>query len=144
MPAVSSLRRLAPLAILLVLAFVVSACGGDGTTGTTEAVTFGEGEIPESVPDDFPIPGDAVIGTTMVDRTNNRTEFRLTMRSDPTSAVQFFQVGLVNQGYIVGSSDGNQVQWAIEFSRGEELEGSILFTAPQDDLVAAVISMSGS
>lgn len=78
-----ALRRLAPLAMLLALTFVVTACGDDAPSGTTQAVTFGEGEIPDSVPDDFPVPEGAVVGTTLVDRVNNRTEFRLTMRSIP-------------------------------------------------------------
>ena len=128
---------------LALIGVVLVACSGDGSTGTTEAVTFGEGEIPATVPDDFPIPPNAVIGTTLIDRINNNTEFRLTLRSDPTSAVQFFQVGLVNQGYVVDSSEGNQVQWSIEFSRGQ-LTGDILFTAPQNDLTAVVVSLATS
>jgi len=138
----TALRRFAPLAVLLALMFVVSACSDDEPAGTTEAITFGEGEIPSSVPDDFPIPAGSVVGTTLVDKINHRTEFRLTMRSDPTSAVQFFQIGLVNEGYVVDSSEGNQSLWTIEFSKGQELSGSILFTAPQNDLVAAVVSLS--
>lgn len=139
----SSLRRLAPLAALLALLFVVSACGDDEPAGTTQALTFGEGEIPSSVPDDFPIPAGSVVGNTMVDKVNNRTEFALTLRTDPTSAVQFFQVGLVNQGYVVDSSEGNQALWEIKFSRGQDLTGSIVFSAPQNELVAAVISLTG-
>jgi hypothetical protein len=140
----SLLRRFAPLAALLALTLVVSACGDDEPAATTEALTFGEGVIPESVPDDFPIPVGAEIGNTLVDKLNNNTEFALTIRSDPTSAVQFFQVGLVNQGYVVESSDGNQTIWEITFSRGQALTGSIVLTAPADDLVAAVVSLSTS
>ena len=140
-----ALRRFAPLAALLALTLVVTACGDDDEpAGTTEAVTFGEGEIPSSVPEDFPIPAGAEIGNTLVDRINNNTEFSLTIRSDPTTAVQFFQVGLVNQGYVVESSDGNQTLWEITFSKGEALTGSVVFTAPADDLVAAVVSLATS
>ena len=139
-----ALRRFAPFALVLVMLVVTAACGDDEPAQPTDPVTFGEGEIPSSVPDDFPIPAGAEIGTTLVDRVNNRTEFRLTVRSDPTSAVQFFQVGLVNNGYLVESSDGNQVQWEIVFSKGQDLSGSILFTAPANDLVAAVVSMTSS
>jgi hypothetical protein len=41
------------------------------------------------------------------------------------------------------SSEGNQVEWTIEFSRGQ-LTGDILFTAPQNDLTAVVVSLATS
>ena len=45
---------------------VVAACGDDGT-GTTSGtgVVFGEGEMPPAFPEDFPIPPNAVIGSTL-------------------------------------------------------------------------------
>jgi hypothetical protein len=140
----NSLRRIAPFVALVALTFVVAACGDDEPSGTTESIVFGEGELPDSVPDDFPIPIGSQVGSTLVDKVNNRTEFTLTIRSDPTSAVQFFQVGLVNEGYVVESSDGNQALWELTFSRGQDLDGSIVFTAPQDDLVAAVVRITVS
>lgn len=139
-----TVRRLVAVVALLTLVVVVAACGDGEPAGTTQAVTFGEGVIPDSVPEDFPIPDGAEVGSTLVDKINDRTEFTLAIRSDPTSAVQFFQVGLVNQGYVVGSSEGNQTLWEITFSKGDDLTGSIIFTAPQNDLVAAVVSLSGS
>lgn len=142
----TTIRVMSPVRRALALVFtvlVLAGCNGGGVTTTTSGVTFGEGEIPEPVPDDFPIPANAVIGTTLVDKVNNNTEFRLTLRSDPTSAVQFFEVGLVNQGYVVESSEGNQTQWTMEFSKGE-LRGEILFTAPQNDLTAVVVGLATS
>jgi hypothetical protein len=117
--------------LLIVVATLVAACGDDGgsTTVTTEAVVFGEGEIPESVPESFPIPPNAVIGSTLVDKINHRTEFRLTVASDVESTVRFFQVGLVNQGYVITSSEGNAAEWTMTFRLGD-LTGTI-FTTPQ-------------
>lgn len=135
--------RFRPLVAFVATLVVFVACSGDGSTATTAGVVFGEGEIPSTVPDDFPIPGNAVVGTTLVDKINNNTEFRLTMRSDPTSVVQFFQIELVNAGYVVGSSEGNQTEWTMEFSKGA-LTGDILFTAPQNDLTALVVSLATS
>jgi len=131
------------LAVLLVGAMVVSACGDDEVTGTTEAVVFGEGVIPESVPADFPRPGDSVVGTTLVDKINNRTEYGLSVTADATSTVQFFQVGLVNQGYIIDSSEGNSAEWLLDFSKGE-LQGSIFFTPQSDTVTTAVIRFNRS
>jgi hypothetical protein len=137
------IRRVLTLAIATTMLVAFAACGDDAVPTSTEPITFSEGSIPDSVPDDFPIPDGAVIGTTMVDRVNNRTEFRITWRTDPTSAVQFFELGLVNRGYVVESSEGNQALWTLTFANGE-LTGQIVFSAPQNDLVAAVVSLATS
>jgi len=137
-----SARRLA--AILLALLLLAAACGDDDdVTGSTEAVVFGEGSIPESVPDDFPIPNDAVVGTTLVDKINNRSEFQLTIRADVTSAIRFFQVGLVNQGYVITSSEGNSTEWRLAFSNGE-LDGTIFMTPQGSNIATSVISVNNS
>ncbi len=132
------------VAALLVGIAVMAACSDDGAaTGTTEAVVFGEGVIPESVPDDFPIPSNSVVGTTLVDKINNRTEFRLTVVADITSTVQFFQVGLVNQGYIINSSEGNATEWTLTFSDGD-LQGQIFTTPQSDSVTTSVVSVNRS
>jgi hypothetical protein len=132
--------------VIASLALVVTACGDDDTTTTesTEAIVFSEGVIPDSVPESFPIPPDAVIGTTLVDKINNRTEFRMTITSDMETTVRFFQVGLVNQGYVITSSEGNAAEWTMTFSTGE-LTGSI-FTTPQGGgfVTTSVLSFNAS
>lgn len=131
-------------AILLAWVVLAGACGdGDPVTGSTEAVTFGEGSIPPSVPDDIPIPNGAVVGTTLVDKANNRTEFRLTIPSDVIAVVQFFQVGLVNQGYIINSSEGNAAEWTLTFSNGP-LRGTIFSTPQGDSVTTSVVSVNTS
>jgi hypothetical protein len=118
------------VAVALVGLILGAGCSGDdAATGTTEAVQFGEGSIPDSIPANIPVPDNAVIGTTLVDKINNRTEFRISIPDDIASVIQFFQVGLVNQGYIVESSEGNAAEWTLTFSNGD-LRGTI-FTTPQ-------------
>ena len=131
-------------AILLACLMLLGACSADdAVSGTTEAVVFSEGSIPDSVPANLPIPDGAVVGTTLVDKINNRTEFRLTIQSDVTSVIRFFEVGLVNQGYVIGSSEGNATEWTITFSDGE-LRGTV-FTTPQAERIAtSVISVNTS
>ncbi|MCH7585361.1 MAG: hypothetical protein IH941_09430 [Acidobacteria bacterium] len=136
--------RLRVATAVLALLLVGVACGDDGgVTGSTEAITFGEGTIPDSVPGNFPIPDGSVVGTTLVDKINNRTEFRLTIRAETTATIRFFQVGLVNQGYVINSSEGNAAEWTLIFSDGE-LRGTI-FTTPQGQgLTSSVISLNRS
>lgn len=106
------------IAVFLLVALAGAGCDR-GDPGVDGDVVFGEGSLPASFPRDFPVPPNAAIGTTLVDRVNNRTEVNLTVRADMTSAVQFFQVGLVNQGYVVDRSEGDRARWTIEFLRGE-------------------------
>jgi len=131
-------------AIVLALLMFLGACGDDDVISTTtEAIVFSEGSIPDSVPANIPIPDGAVVGTTLVDKVNNRTEFRLTIQSDATSAIRFFEVGLVNQGYVISSSEGNATGWTITFSDGQ-LRGTV-FTTPQAERIAtSVISVNTS
>lgn len=136
----AGVRRVALLLVVFIVA--VAACGDDDGDASDDAVVFGEGVIPESVPDDFPVPGNAVVGTTLVDKINNRTEFRLTLRGDITATTQFFQVGLVNQGYVVDSSEGSAAEWTLGFSDGP-LDGSILITS-QGSVSAAVVRINTS
>jgi hypothetical protein len=114
--------RLASVVLLTAFVFVAASCGDDA--GPEDSIVFGQGSIPSTFPSDFPVPGGAVIGSTLIDRVNNRSEARLTMRSDLVASVQFFQVGLVNQGYVVERSEGDSGSWHIEFVRGE-LRGEI-------------------
>ena len=131
-------------AFLLAGLMLLGACGDDdAVSGTTQAVVFSEGSIPDSVPDNLPIPDGAVVGTTLVDKINNRTEFRLTIQSDVTSVVRFFEVGLVNQGYVISSSDGNATEWTIMFSDGE-LRGTVLTTPQAEGIATSVISVNKS
>jgi len=119
--------RFLALAALLV---VVTACSDDTTaTEDTRTVIFGEGEIPATVPADFPTPPNAVIGSTLIDRVNHKTEFSVQMRADLTTAVQYYEIELVNRGYVVTSSTAlSDVLWRIEFNLGELLgEATINF-----------------
>jgi len=138
-------RLLRLVAMAIAFGLIVIACGDDdGAPATTEPVVFGEGEVPETVPEGFPIPPNASIGTTLVDKVNNRTEFRLTVTSDMESTIRFFQVGLVNEGYVITSSEGSAAEWTMTFSLGE-LTGQI-FTTPQTggSVTTSVISFNTS
>lgn len=121
----SHTRPLRVAVALTAVLFVAAACGDDA--GPEDSVVFGSGSMPSTFPRDFPVPANAVIGSTLVDRVNHRSEVNMNVPVDLVSAVQFFQVGLVNQGYVVDRSEGGGTEWSIEFLRGE-LRGDIEFT----------------
>jgi hypothetical protein len=101
--------------VVLTMSFAAASCGDDGG----EPITFGEGEIPSAFPDDLPVPPGAVIGSTLVDRVNHRSEYALAVPLDVTATIQFYLVELVNAGYVVETSEGTGSLWTITYSRGD-------------------------
>lgn len=132
-------RPLRTFAVALVAgALVLAACTSTepaATTTTTQAITtttadpdadlvFGDGILPDTVPQSFPIPSQAVVGATMIDRTRSLTEFVLTLPANVDAAVQFFEQNLPALGYEITSSAGSDGKWEMEFS-GDGIEGTI-------------------
>jgi dUTPase len=115
------MSRRFPYLLIALIAVTVVGCG-DGAE--PEPIEIGEGSLPSTMPRDFPVPPNAVIGSTLIDRVNHRTEVTLTMQEEMVPVVQYFQVGLVNAGYVVTRSEGDRSRWNIEFSKGE-LMGTI-------------------
>lgn len=103
--------------LLIALALVVGACGDSSSSEPT--VRFGEGEIPAAFPGDLPLPRDAVVGSTLVDEINDRSEFEFRTRTGLTELVRLLTVALVNNGYVVEASDGTDRRWGIEYRRGD-------------------------
>ena len=132
------LHRLA--ALIAVLALVVAACTGssdddsgdatadESTTTTTvaggaadsdEPLVFGSGTMPATVPEDFPFPEQAAIGTTMIDRTRDVTEIIATYPADVVDVVSFFETNLESVGYVLVESTGSDGSWDITFEKGD-------------------------
>lgn len=123
---------------LLALLFVALASCGDSTAPT---VMFGEGTIPPAIPDDFPVPDDAVIGATLIDTINTKSEFEFRTATGLEALVQSLSLGLVDAGFVVDNSSGNAVQWSISFRRGS-LEGSIQLRAIEDAVSQGVVRVN--
>ncbi len=114
----SARRPLFALFALLVVVAVLVGCG------SRERVITNEGEIPDSVPDDFPVPADATVGVSVVDQLAHQTEFALALVQGVEEAAQYYLVNLVSSGYVVESSAGDDARWNISFSRGA-LRGTV-------------------
>ena len=112
------------VAVVAVLALILAACSGESTDAeasdaTTTIVTesgtsggeageleFGRGQLPETVPADFPIPDEAVIGATMVDRTRDLTQVITTYPANVPAVVEFYEINLPALGYAIDASSG--------------------------------------
>lgn len=143
------------------LAIVATACSGTTvstvvepsvTSSTTtaaptttvdpdQAVVFGSGSIPETMPGEFPFPQEAVIGSTLIDRNRNVTEVVFRVPAGVEALAQFFNVNLPNRGYTVNSSDGTETMWDLAFS-GNGSSGTIAITFGSQDVSQAVVQVS--
>lgn len=141
------MRRLALVLALAALVAIGAACSDDGnggTDGSGPAVSFGSGSVPETIPADFPIPPGAIIGSTLVDQTNNRTEVELRLRQDQATTIQYFTVNLVNQGYVIDdSSQRGTGRWVVDFRRNE-LQGSVQITEPTPGASQVIVDLNVS
>jgi hypothetical protein len=130
---------IAAVALLLVL----GACGDNSGATTEPTVVFGSGEIPESVPDDFPVPTGAVVGSTLVDGINVRTEFEMRVAQAQADVAQFFTVNLVNSGYVVDDSRLDNDRWTIDFRRNA-LQGKVSITSPGQGISQIVVEVNAA
>jgi len=112
-------RPIATVFAVVALALVVAACGGssaDITTTTGSEVVFGRGSVPETVPESFPIPDEAVVGATLIDSARGLTEIILTFPADTGAVVVYYEENLPSRGYEITDSDGSETDWRIEFA----------------------------
>ncbi len=138
-------ERLLVTAALVAAVVLVGACdddgdGGDGT-GTGPVVSFGEGSVPDQFPEDFPLPPGAVIGSTLVDGRNVKTEMELRVRQEMADVAQFFTVNLVSNGFVIDDSSQDGTRWTLEFRR-DRLTGSLVITSPSAGVSQAVVTLN--
>ncbi|MCH7667734.1 MAG: hypothetical protein IIC71_00820 [Acidobacteria bacterium] len=140
---------------VVAFAMVAAACSGVSSTTTsgagtdvftststtpasTDSLVFGSGTFPEMFPDDFPIPASAVIGSTMDDPANGRSEAIVRVTAAQDAVVVFYDQSLRAQGYELTSelkADGRAV---VTFSNGD-VSGLITVRDLGSDVAEAVI-----
>lgn len=131
-----AVRRVLVLCLALLVA--ATACSGGEAE---EPIVFGEGVLPDTVPEDFPVPQASSIGSTLVDNVNGRTEVSMIVAENVEPVAQFFVVNLVNRGYVVDTSAGNDSEWEIAFRR-DNLEGTIEVTNLGVGTSSAILKLS--
>lgn len=143
------------------LAIVAAACSGNTVTTVVEpsitsstttsgptttadpdqAVVFGSGAIPETMPSEFPFPEQAVIGSTLIDRNRNVTEVVFRVPAGVESLAAFFEANLPNRNYTIDSSAGAETMWDIAFS-GNGGSGTIAILFGSQDVSEAVVRVT--
>jgi hypothetical protein len=136
--------------VAVVTALAVVACSGDddGSGATTTAgsqgsgpvdVEFLTGELPESLPGDFPIPAQGVIGSGMINRTAGTTELIIRIPALVPAATKFYEDNFEARDYEVTSSAAKGADgWVIGFAK-DDLTGTVELSPIGVDLSQAVI-----
>ena len=132
--------------ILVVIAITLLSAGCSDTeeTTTTEAVTsgddvvFGEGALPETLPDEFQLPAGSAVGSTMVVTKTGFTEAIVRISAELGISVEYFNQSLPQAGFDVNSSAAVDAGWVIEFAK-DSARGTIDLTEPVSGISQAVI-----
>lgn len=144
MSTTSSLRRL--VVIVAALAVAVAACSADGSDDTTTTtapdvpVVFGDGDVPETVPDGFPFPEPSNIGSTMVDYTRDVTELSIVFGLSVSAVAEYYETNLDEIGFTVDASDGDDTRWEMAFS-DDDLTGEIVIQLGGENLSQGTIRL---
>ncbi|MCP3975089.1 MAG: hypothetical protein GY720_11425 [bacterium] len=105
------------------------------------SIIFGSGSVPDTLPSDFPIPGEAVIGATLIDRNRSLTEVVMRVPAGVEAVAGFFDTNLANRGYTVESSAGDASKWELVVS-GSGVSGTVAITLGTQDVSQAVIRVT--
>jgi len=120
------------IAIVVAIAVLGAACTGDAPDTTTippeiPDLEFGSGAVPFTVPGDFPFPDSAVIGTTMIDGVNGRSEMNVNFPAAIAEIVMYYETTLPALGFVITDSMGAENEWDIGHAR-DGVAGTIHLT----------------
>lgn len=147
-----SIRLTAALVALFALSLSAAACGDAATDTTTpestsmstgSGVEFGRGSVPDTVPESFPVPDEAVIGATLVDSNRGLTEMILTFPATVTAVVKYYDDNLPARGYEIARSEGTDGDWEMTFS-GQGVDGEIRVKAGGSGVSSATVQLTAS
>jgi hypothetical protein len=110
--------------VVMALSLLSAACSNDAPTG----VVFGEGEVPETFPDGFPIPEESRIDSTLIDYDRGVAEMLLVIPVEVAAVAAYYETNLPNAGYTIESSEGNLAQWTLTFSN-DDVDGAVELSA---------------
>ena len=132
--------------LLVVMVVAVVGCGTtDGEDPESESVgglELGSGEVPASVPEDFPMPEVAVVGATLIDPGRGLTEMNLRLPSSAQAATDYFAENLEARGYTVAPFDPgpNGAANLVATNDGIEIDLDIRASAPEiSDVVVRIV-----
>jgi len=120
------------LTVLTVMVAVLAASCSSGSSlppaDELPELEFGSGELPITVPEDFPFPERSVIQGTMIDGTRTLTEVVFTVGEAFAATVAFYELSLPDGGYEITGTDTQGVRTVISFV-GHGIDGTVTIAA---------------
>ncbi len=134
---------------ILMVAVAAVAMIGAGCSDTTETTTttsgtsgddieFGQGSMPETIPDSFPLPTGSAISSTMVIK-DGLTEVVIRVNAELGITAEFFNQGLVQGGFSVDRSEADGEDWIVEFSDDSAM-GTLDISEPQQGISQVLLT----
>lgn len=147
-------KRKMLIAIIAAVAVFGAACTSDAVDPTTTVpattipaeipdLEFGSGDVPFTVPAGFPVPESAVVGSTMIDGVNGRTEMNINFPATVEEVVDFYEINLPARGFVVILSKGTETEWSITHDK-DGTEGVIRLILQGSNLSAGTFSFDHS
>ena len=117
------------LGVLIAVAFalVASACGSGSSLPPADELPeleFGQGEMPVTVPEGFPLPDGTTIGSTMIDGSRVRTEVVMIFPANSPDVVKFYEKELPEAGYEVTEQRVESTSTHFDFN-GHGIDGTM-------------------
>lgn len=136
------------IAIVLAVTLVLAACGGESTPDVSDELPpveslpeleFGRGELPITVPSNWPMPQEHKIAGTMIDGTRALTEVVFTANGAVLSVVASYERALPEAGYTYETTKNSDNKYTIEYE-GNGIEGDLVLQAASSGVTAATMT----
>lgn len=136
------------IATVLAAALTLAACGGDSTPDVSDdlppaeslpELEFGRGELPVTVPSNWPMPQQHKIAGTMIDGTRALTEMVFTASGEILSVVASYERALPEAGYTYETTKNSETKYTITYE-GNGIEGDLVLQAAAPGVTAATMT----
>lgn len=140
-------RRFAVAAIALVLSVVLAACSDGEATETTQTIPpadelpeleFGRGELPITVPANWPMPEQHAIAGTMINGAETLTEVVYTAQGNLDEILEFYESELPAADYEFTTSTTEHSRYYVDFS-GNGIEGQLVLAPASGTITGATL-----
>ncbi|MCB1246713.1 MAG: hypothetical protein KDB69_05565 [Acidimicrobiia bacterium] len=140
-------RRAAIVALVLTLGLFAAACGG-GTPSVADELPpaeslpeleFGRGELPITVPSNWPMPEQHTIAGTMIDGSRTLTEVVYTAGGELLSVVASYERALPEAGYEFETIKESDTRYRISFE-GNGIKGELALAPAGHQVTTATLT----
>jgi hypothetical protein len=137
------------VAVVMAIAVLAAACGGSDSSGglppadSLPDLEFGRGEMPITVPDNWPMPSQYSIGATMIDGTRTLTEVSYTASGNVEPMIVFYESALPDADYDIETTIVSETESDIAFE-GNGIDGNLILKQIAPGITGATLRFTYS